>query len=69
METYWLKGRLKVRRKEVWARWRCGNAIKEGKKGFEDNNDRTCRNKAETLKHVIECEEKMKKLKTPEKEW
>ena len=45
METYYLNKRLKVRQNEVWARWKCRNAIKEGKKGFKDNNCRPCRNK------------------------
>ena len=34
-----------------------------------DTNCRVCRNKEETLQHVIECEEIMNKLKAPEKEW
>ena len=69
MKTYWQKKKLKGRQKEVWARWRCGNAVREGKKGFKDTNFRACRNKEETLQHVIECEEIMNKLKAPKKEW
>ena len=57
-----------MRQKKVWARWRYGNATKEGEKSFKDNC-KACRNKAEALQHVIECEEIMKKLKIPRKEW
>ena len=31
METYWQKKKLKGRQKEVWARRRCGNAVRKRK--------------------------------------
>ena len=42
---------------------RCGNPIKEEKKGLEVSNCRAFRDKAQTIHHVVECEEIMRKRK------
>lgn len=69
MEKYWKEKRMKNVQKETWARWRCGNAIKEGKKGYVDNKCRACKKQIETLEHVIGCEEVVKKLQTQNANW
>lgn len=42
-------------RKE-WARLRCGNISKEGRKGFKDMRCRVCKECEEDLEHIWECQ-------------
>ncbi|CAG5107947.1 Protein of unknown function, partial [Cotesia congregata] len=52
--------RMKVKRKmdkETWARIRCGNVGRAGKKGYKDWSCRLCGGGEETLAHICTCSE------------
>ncbi|CAG5076006.1 Protein of unknown function [Cotesia congregata] len=54
-EPYWVDSRIPGWIKEVWCRIRCGNIVREGKKGFKDWQCRLCQNEDETLEHIFRC--------------
>ena len=69
MEAYWRRKYLKGWQKETWARWRCGNPLRRGKKGSTKDSCRGCKGVTETWKHVINCDRVMQRLSTEFKEW
>ncbi|XP_043477868.1 uncharacterized protein LOC122508520 [Leptopilina heterotoma] len=69
MEVYWGRKDMSKSQKEGWARWRCGNAIKEEKKGFSDRSCRGCRSEKEVLEHVVQCDTVLQELKADSKTW
>ena len=69
MEAYWRRKDLKGWQKETWARWRCGNPLRGGKKGFTKDSCRGCKGVTETWEHVINCDRVMQRLSTESKEW
>ena len=52
-----------------WARWWCGNPLREGKKGFMKDSCRGCKGVTETWEHVINCDRVIQRLSTESKEW
>uniref|UniRef100_A0A0C9R7V2 LIN1_0 protein n=1 Tax=Fopius arisanus TaxID=64838 RepID=A0A0C9R7V2_9HYME len=48
LQDYWGDSELKIWQKSGWARWRCGNVTKEGKKGFADQQCRACKRAGNT---------------------
>lgn len=69
MGSYWQRKDLKGWQKETWARWRCGNVTKEGKKGHINQKCRSCGKDLERIEHVICCEKVIEKLSPESKEW
>ncbi|XP_074112166.1 uncharacterized protein LOC141535900 [Cotesia typhae] len=67
-EIYWKNKKTRSADKELWARVRCGNLVKAGKKGEKDWKCRECREKEETLMHVLTCEKIRNKLTKESKE-
>ncbi|CAD6234564.1 GSCOCG00001987001-RA-CDS [Cotesia congregata] len=61
-ENYWCDKEVKNTDKEIWARARCGNLTRAGKKGISDWKCRECKSQEETLAHVLMCEKISKKL-------
>lgn len=53
---YWSEEGIGGGVKEVWARVRCGNLGRAGKKGEKDWKCRLCREHVETLEHLIICD-------------
>ncbi|KAI4491905.1 hypothetical protein M0804_003297 [Polistes exclamans] len=53
---YWSEEGVRGGIKEVWARLRCGNIGKAGKKGEKNWKSRLCKEQEETLEHLITCE-------------
>lgn len=70
---YWRTGGLDGWMKETWARLRCGNIGRAGKKGYRDWSCRLCRVELETLEHVWVCPVAHQKIKEcwvePVKAW
>lgn len=52
---YWLEENVKGRDKEIWARIRCGNIGRAGKKGELDWMCRICEEQDETFEHILMC--------------
>ncbi|CAG5075597.1 Protein of unknown function [Cotesia congregata] len=59
---YWGKDEISGEDKETWARVRCGNIGRGGKKGFKDWRCRVCEGEEETLMHIMKCEEIYEKV-------
>ena len=49
--------------KEQWARLRCGNCGKAGKKGFNNQESELCGVEEEKLEHIWNCVEARKGIK------
>ncbi|XP_015118790.1 uncharacterized protein LOC107042304 [Diachasma alloeum] len=69
MCEYWTDRKLNMEQKMAWARWRCGNAIRGGKKGFEDDRCRACEKEKESLEHVVSCKEIMRRVGPHDERW
>ena len=65
-EKYWDEGMVAGELKEQWARLRCGNFVKAGKKGFNNQECELCGVEEENLEHIWNCVEARKGIK---KEW
>lgn len=65
-ERYWDNKTIRGELKEQWARLRCGNVGKVGKKGFESWTCEVCRNAEESVEHIWQCEEARMMIK---EEW
>ena len=65
-EKYWDEGMVAGELKEQWARLRCGNFGKAGKKGFNNQECELRGVEEENLKHIWNCVEARKGIK---KEW
>lgn len=70
---YWEDKELAGRYKEQWARLRCGNITREGKKGFTEQCCRICRAVPESLDHIWCCGEAHRLMEakwvSPVEEW
>lgn len=55
-DNYWKKDNVRGEDKEMWARIRCGNLGRAGKKGYRDWSCRGCGKEEETLIHLLKCE-------------
>ena len=56
-EKYWDKKEINGEMKEEWARLRCGNIGKVGKKEYEDWSCRICGKEDESINHIWMCED------------
>ena len=56
-EKYWDKKGINGEMKEEWARLRCGNIGKVGKKRYEDWSCRICGKENESINHIWMCED------------
>lgn len=56
-EDYWRDESGESWVKETWARLRCGNIDRYGKKGFKNWSCRICNSQQETLAHLLTCRE------------
>ena len=56
-EKYWDKKSINGEMKEEWARLRCGNVGKVGKKGYEDWSCRICGKEDESINHKWMCKD------------
>lgn len=68
-DHYWKKDKIKGEDKEVWARARCGNIERAGKKGLACWTCRACGEEKETLVHLLRCNEIAKKVGEKDKEY
>ena len=62
-EEYWDKKGINGEMKEEWARLRCGNIGKVGKKGYEDWRCRICGKKDESINRIWMCKDARELLK------
>lgn len=62
MEKYLKKDNLEEWQKVVWTRWRCGSAVRGGKKGYDNDKCRGCGRVTETIEHVTSCKKILEKL-------
>ena len=69
IEAYWRRKDLKSWQQETCARWRCGNPLRGGKKGFTKESCRGCKGVTETWEHVINCDRVMQRPSRESKEW
>lgn len=61
-EKYWENKKIGIADKEIWARVRCGNLTKAGKKGERNWKCRKCKDSEESLVHVFTCKKIREKL-------
>ena len=69
MDAYWCGKDLKGWQKETWKRWRCGNPLRKGKKGFTKDSCRGCKGVTENWEYVINCDRIMQRLSAESKGW
>ena len=62
-EKYWDKKGINGEMKEEWARLRCGNIGKVGKKGYEDWSCRICEKEDESINHIWMCKDARELIK------
>ena len=62
-EKYWDKKGINGTMKEEWARLRCGNIGKVGKKGYGDSICRICGKKDKSINHVWMCKDATELIK------
>lgn len=62
-EPYWEEENIKGRWREQWARIRCGNMSKEGRKGFSNEICRICKIESESFNHIWVCSKAREKMR------
>ncbi|CAG5073385.1 Similar to mars1: Methionine--tRNA ligase [Cotesia congregata] len=66
--NYWKRDNIRSEDKETWARLRCGNIWRDGKKGQNNWGCRICEKEQETIIHIINCKEIHEKVTVEGKE-
>ncbi|CAG5088900.1 Protein of unknown function [Cotesia congregata] len=60
--NYWKRDNIRSEDKETWARLRCGNIWRDGRKGQNNWGCRICEKEQETIIHIIKCKEIHEKI-------